>query len=97
VSSSYASSASRTLAGAGGSHRGRGGATYGCLSCGTPCETSPSDGMPPDGWYRLKIAGPFDTRDVRPGSYCSPLCLAIGALKPFGMHASDVRQWLETS
>lgn len=80
-----------------GSHReGRDQTGYGCVACGQPCHTSTLDGMPPTGWYRLKISGPFDERDVRPGSYCTPRCLLIGAaVAHFGTTIREARAWLD--
>jgi hypothetical protein len=69
------------------------GGRYACRSCKTNTEED-SNGDRPDGVYTLKIAGPYNTKDVQPGTYCSVDCLLIGVMKRYGMTEQHVRNWI---
>lgn len=71
------------------------GRPYTCRGCNRTAHEK-SNGDAPDGWYHLRISGRYDDSDVAPGYYCGVECLAVGALRIYGMSDRAVRGWLRS-
>jgi hypothetical protein len=67
---------------------------WNCRVCGYISDHDGPDRPP--GWYLLRLTGDVRTGSRSPtlGLLCSVDCLAVSAMKPYGLTEAQVRAWL---